>query len=167
MCEKKFLGDGKVGKDNVFEKNAPVRNYSVFLEPQNDENAIKLGKMVVKEMQNNFIADFEKNQQYCAVHGGNPDKMSHVSTFYKIDGKIYMTYYANELTEREDPNCHTPSQKKVYQAISNDPHILTNALAVQVGLGVSRINVILKELKEMGAITRIGSKKSGYWEVKK
>ena len=59
----------------------------------------------------------------------------------------------------------TPSQKKVYQAISNDPHILTNALAVQVGLGVSRINVILKELKEMGAITRIGSKKSGYCKV--
>lgn len=59
----------------------------------------------------------------------------------------------------------TPSQTKVYQAISSNPHILTNELAAQVRLGVSRINVILKELKEIGAIIRIGSKKSGYWKV--
>jgi predicted HTH transcriptional regulator len=34
-----------------------------------------------------------------------------------------------------------------------------------VGLGTSRIAVIIKELKELNKIKRMGSNKTGYWEI--
>ncbi len=58
-----------------------------------------------------------------------------------------------------------PSQKKVLIAISNQPTITTNELTKVVGLGISRINVLIKELKKLGKIKRIGSNKNGYWEI--
>lgn len=103
MQEKIFLDNFLKHDCPVTEKNAPIKDYSVYLEPQKDDQAKKVGDKVVQEMADNFIADFEKNEAYNKVHGGNPDQMCHVSTFYKLNGKIYMTYYANEDNENEDP----------------------------------------------------------------
>ena len=55
-------------------------------------NGIKLGKDL-----STHLADFAKQG----------DKMVHVSTFYKVDDTLYMSYYANTRTEAEDPTKHT------------------------------------------------------------
>lgn len=60
----------------------------------------------------------------------------------------------------------TPSQKNVLRAISDHPTIKTNELTEVVGLGISMVNRIIKELKELGYVERVGSNKSGYWKVK-
>lgn len=57
------------------------------------------------------------------------------------------------------------SQEKVLKAIIAKPSITTNELVKVVNLGTSRIAIILKELKELNTIKRIGSNKNGYWEV--
>ncbi len=57
------------------------------------------------------------------------------------------------------------SQEKVLKAISTKPSITTAELCKVVGLGTSRISVIVKELKQLQRIKRIGSNKSGYWEI--
>lgn len=84
--------------------NAPIRDYCGYLEPAQNESAVKAGDRLVQEMEKNRIADFEKNIAYCERNGsGHPDRMVHVSTFKILDGVIYMTYYANTATENEDP----------------------------------------------------------------
>lgn len=57
------------------------------------------------------------------------------------------------------------SQKKVLMAISNQPTILTNELVKVCELKISRINQVIKELKDLDRLERVGSKKDGYWKV--
>lgn len=102
-CDKIFNADYATSKKPKYIKDEPIREYSIYIEPHKDENAIKLGEQCVKEMTDNFIADFEKNDAFVKTHGGNVDLMCHVSTLYKISGKIYVSYYANESTGEEDP----------------------------------------------------------------
>ena len=84
--------------------NAPIKDYCGYLEPAQDTKAVEAGDRLVKEMAENWIADFEKTQAYCdRVGSGHVDRMVHVSTFKILNGIIYMTYYANTATEDEDP----------------------------------------------------------------
>lgn len=57
------------------------------------------------------------------------------------------------------------SQKKILMAISNQPTILTNELVKVCELKISRVNQIIRELKDLGRLERVGSKKDGYWKV--
>jgi ATP-dependent DNA helicase RecG len=57
------------------------------------------------------------------------------------------------------------SQKKILKAIANQPTILTNELVNVCDLKISRINQVIRELKALGRLKRVGSKKDGYWKV--
>ncbi len=59
-----------------------------------------------------------------------------------------------------------PSQRKVLSALKNEPTITTDGLVKIVKLQTARIAEIIRELKELGIIERIGSNKTGYWKVK-
>ena len=59
----------------------------------------------------------------------------------------------------------TVSQRKVLDAIKADPAILTRDLVTITGLKISRINQVIRELKDAGKLQRIGSNKSGYWRI--
>ena len=91
-------------KQPLFQEHAPIRDYSVYIAPHKEKDAVEKGNQCAKEVSDNFIADFEKSQAYCDKNGGNIDLMCHVSTFYKIDGRIYMTYYANQANTAENPD---------------------------------------------------------------
>ena len=83
---------------------APIKNYEGMIRPHKIEEAVKRGEACVKEITDNKIADFERDIAYCEKHGiENPDLMVHVSTYVIIDGIVYMTYYANNGNEHEDP----------------------------------------------------------------
>lgn len=58
------------------------------------------------------------------------------------------------------------SQKNILQIISDYPTYKTNEIAKKANLSISSINTILKELKMLGKIERIGANKNGYWEIK-
>lgn len=61
-------------------------------------DALKIkGEEFADEIEKNFVTGFKKEG----------DKMVHVSTFTFIDDEIYMTYYANPITEHEDPYYQT------------------------------------------------------------
>ena len=57
------------------------------------------------------------------------------------------------------------SQKNVLATIKANPTITTAELSTLVGLGTTRVSNVLKELKEMGKIKRVGKTKGGYWQV--
>ena len=100
---------------------------------------------------------------------GVPEIVKHYGkeAFNITDNHIVVTLkFPFELSKKQtDYQTLNPSQKKVLIAISNQPTITTNELTKVVGLGISRINVLIKELKKLGKIKRIGSNKNGYWEI--
>ena len=82
----------------------PLLHYEGFLRPTDDKEACALGDKCVEELKRNIVADFERSHAYCDARGeANPDLMVHVSTFIILDGIVFMTYYANTGTDREDP----------------------------------------------------------------
>ena len=84
--------------------SAPISPYLGYIRPQQDSVAKENGDRLVSEMQAHILADFEKNERYCAAHPEDHiDKMVHVSTFTIVGDVLYMTYYANTGTDAEDP----------------------------------------------------------------
>ena len=78
---------------------------------------------------------------------------------YKM-GFLYLTFSherINELAEIE---------LKVYDLISLDPHIRQSDLAIRLALTEQYVRKIIKQLKDKGAIERVGARKNGYWNVK-
>ena len=55
-----------------------------------------------------------------------------------------------------------PSHVKILKIIKNNPRKTIKEIAAHAEIGVSRTSEIIAELKSMGRIERIGSKKSGY-----
>lgn len=62
-------------------------------------------------------------------------------------------------------NSLSKSHKKVLQSIINQPSITVNEICKVVNLKTTRVNVIIKELRNQGLLKRIGSNKNGYWEI--
>ena len=100
---------------------------------------------------------------------GVPEIVNHYGreAFNITDNHIIVTLkFPFEPSQKQiDYQTLNPSQKKVLIAISNQPTIKTNELTTIVGLGISRINVLIKELKTLGKLKRVGSNKNGYWEI--
>jgi len=59
------------------------------------------------------------------------------------------------------------SEKRVLTAINNKPSITKAELSKVVNLTISSISNIIKNLKQLNYIERIGSNKIGYWKIKK
>ena len=51
------------------------------------------------------------------------------------------------------------------ELIRDNPSITINQFSIVLGLSEPGIKKNLKQLKELGYIQRIGSNKTGYWEV--
>ena len=59
----------------------------------------------------------------------------------------------------------TVNQKKIIEAIKNNPYSTQEELSEVVG--IARLNIIknMKKLQEQNLIKRIGADKNGYWQV--
>jgi len=64
-----------------------------------------------------------------------------------------------------DVNGLSPTQMKVLRAIKENPTFTMKELSTFCGLGTTRVGEIMKELKGIGKLERIGGKKGGYWQV--
>lgn len=64
-----------------------------------------------------------------------------------------------------DVNGLSPTHSKVLIAIKDNPSFTQNELSKYCGLGTTRLGEIIKDLKLLGKIERIGGKKGGYWQV--
>lgn len=69
-------------------------------------------------------------------------------------------------SKNQDISILNDAQKKVLMAIRDNPNILTRELTKVVDLKISRVNQIIRELKDLDMLKRMGSNKSGYWEVR-
>lgn len=59
----------------------------------------------------------------------------------------------------------TDKEQTVVSLLSQSPHLSAAALAVQLGVTSRQCERILHALRQRGILTRIGSNKSGYWQI--
>lgn len=64
-----------------------------------------------------------------------------------------------------DVNGLSPIQTKVLTAIKENPTFTMKEIAAFCDIGTTRVGEIMKDLKELGKIERVGGKKGGYWQV--
>ena len=59
------------------------------------------------------------------------------------------------------------NQRLILEAINNNPNISLSMLSANIGISQTAIENNISKLKSLGFIKRIGSTKTGYWEVLK
>ena len=58
------------------------------------------------------------------------------------------------------------TEKIVFDAIKDNPHLSQPELAIRCNVGKTTIQNVIIKLKELDLIERVGSNKTGYWEIK-
>lgn len=84
-------------------------------------------------------------------------KSSHITVTLKFPFEIKNYSLTDELNDKE---------RKILELIENDKFITANEMSVSLSLSVPRIKQMLKKLKDLNYIERIGSNKNGYWKIK-
>lgn len=64
-----------------------------------------------------------------------------------------------------DINGLSPVQTKILMAIKENPTFTMKDISVYCQLGTTRVGEIIRSLKELGKLERIGGNKGGYWKV--
>jgi len=63
------------------------------------------------------------------------------------------------------PNKLTETQEKILTEMKNSPCITTKELSERLGISSRMIVKHIRTLKDGGVLRRVGSNKSGYWEI--
>ena len=93
-----FSNDCITEKELIITPGAPIENpVRVIKANEVGEEAVKKGDAFAQEIEDRFVANFEREG----------DKMAHVSTFVVIGDTVYMSYYANMKEPSEDPKDQT------------------------------------------------------------
>ena len=93
-----FSNDCITEKELIITPGAPIENPARVIKANEvSEEAIKKGDAFAQEIEDRFVANFERTG----------DKMAHVSTFVVVGDTVYMSYYANMKEPSEDPKDQT------------------------------------------------------------
>ncbi len=71
----------------------------------------------------------------------------------------------NKINNKIDARM-TPNRSKIMSEVRNNPNITVAQLSMILGISITAVQKNIVYLKNIGYIERIGSNKSGYWEVK-
>ena len=98
--------------------------------------------------------------------------MNRILSYYKKESFILndmflrIVFYANnnELKTTQETK-KVSTREKILLALKKDSSLTRDALAQQVGVSANAVKQHLSRLKDECKIKRVGSTKSGYWEV--
>ncbi len=92
-----FCEDFKTEKELISDPSAPIVENKGILPLLFEGEEVQKGAAFAAEIAERFVGDFEKDG----------DRMAHVSTFLRVGGTLYVTYYANTKEPLEDPKNQT------------------------------------------------------------
>ena len=149
-----------------------------FIHPFQDGNG-RIGRLwqtvILKEWKEVFAwipveTLIKENQKEYYNALGVSDKSANSTKFIEFMLSIILTTI-NEIIETERKvtvnvtQKVTVNQKKIIEAIKENPNITQEKLAEIVGISRKSIITNMKHLQENGFIKRIGADKNGYWQV--
>ena len=149
-----------------------------FIHPFQDGNG-RIGRLwqtvILKEWKEVFAwipveTLIKENQKEYYNALGVSDKSANSTKFIEFMLSIILTTI-NEIIETERKvtvnvtQKVTVNQKKIIEAIKENPNITQEKLAEIVGISRKSIIANMKHLQENGFIKRIGADKNGYWQI--
>ena len=116
-----------------------------------------------------FGSGFRKVYTLCDKYSVRVDAENESDGFSFV---FYRDYKPNNVTKNDTINVKDqnmaekiPTDAKVYMLLKEDPTQTREVLAGKAGRTVRTIQRALKKLSREGKIKRIGSNKTGYWEL--
>ncbi len=93
----------------------------------------------------------------------------HIRNLSKEIGEFKQSQQNDPISITPDPinTFSDPIKQQLYQAVLRDGSLNYAGYAALIGVSEATIKRRLNELKKEGAIVRIGSNKTGHWEIKK
>lgn len=129
----------------------------IFSPFRSKTNAKKLGSHIVSvsSKHEEWKKAFEINDSYINVTIPFDKEVmeSHTKHLLKDDGAVNGA--VNE------------TKRKILSALKTNPSITRTELSKAIGIGTTTVYRYLKKLQDVGIIERIGSNKTGHWEIKK
>ncbi len=103
-----------------------------------------------------------------AVPSFHSTEQSFVVTLKNLNYGILSTPRGNEVgVDNGDDIGYDNNVNLILNAIAEDPKITQKNLAIKTGLSTRTVSREIKELRDTGVIRRVGSDRSGYWEIVK
>ena len=127
---------------------SPIGEYRGVITADASAEVKEKGACFADEIEKGWIGDFEKTEKMKeAGLTDEVDRMVHVSTFIHLNGTIYVTYYANTDTEREDPE---HQKARLAFCPDDDPGALTILDVQSVGDAFAgrRVNMVYDTVLE-------------------
>jgi len=92
------------------------------------------------------------------------EKEEVIKDVIKVDIENFTDRVTDRVTDKVTVRV-TANQKKIIDHLKENKRITTAELAQKIGISQRKIKENIRKLKGMGLLSRIGSEKSGYWEV--
>ena len=92
----------------------------------------------------------------------------HIRNLSKEIGEYKQSQHNDPISIAPDPinTFSDPIKQRLYQAVLRDGSLNYAGYAALIGVSEATIKRRLNELKKEGVIVRIGSNKTGHWEIK-
>lgn len=84
-----------------------------------------------------------------------------------IEFMLEMIFKSIQITLKSDPKSNYKSDQKVLALMKENSKITIYELMEKLSMSESGIKKVIKKLKDENIISRVGSLKSGHWEIKK
>ncbi len=134
--------DHLTDRSPVFLPASPIREYAGVIPTDVPKEVVEKGSLFAEDIERGRIGDFEKTEEMKRAGLTEEfDRMVHVSTFLHLNGIIYVTYYANTDTCREDPE---HQKARLAFCPDSDPRDLTILDVQSVGdiFAGNRVNMV-------------------------
>jgi len=129
---------------------------------------------------NKAIAEFFKNLGWIEKYGSGIGRIINyfkeanlpLPTFENHSGGFLVTVFARDKREQREKVGEkvgeklSANQQEIIRYIAQNAHITAKELSIKLGISLRKAEQNLAKLKTLGKITRIGSDRGGYWEVK-
>ena len=116
-----------------------------------------------------FGSGFRKVYALCEKHninvGSSCENGGFSFSFYRDTEQRFVTENDTINVTVKDSPAKTPTDVRIYMLLKEDPTQTRESLANKVGRTVRTVQRALDKLSGEGKIKRIGSNKTGYWEV--
>jgi Fic family protein len=107
-----------------------------------------------------IVRDYQE-EYYCAIE--NSTNMGESTPF--IEFMLDMILKSIQTTIKSDQKSNYKSDQKIVQLIEENSNITIYELMDILSMSESGVKKVIKKLKDNGTIKRVGSLKSGYWQI--
>ena len=157
---KKLQND--IENDSVKVKNLQNNRVNDSVKVENIQNDIENDSVKVKNLQNDIENDSVKMKNLQNDRVNDSVKMKNLQNDIENDSVKVKNLQNDSINDTLNS-----SEIKILTLINENNELTGNELSKISSLSISQISRILKSLKEKGYIKRIGSDKTGYWQVLK